>query len=132
MSLGERNKRIVRDLIDRCINGHDPSVVHGFTTNPRVIEFQTRVLESFPDLRVEVQWMVAEDNKVVSWQTMQGSQLGPWIYAPVPTGRTVDTDVVVAFEFDDQGQIVDQWFCTNFVRMIEQLGGRVVVPSADG
>lgn len=65
-------------------------------------------------------------------QTMQGSQLGPWIYAPVPTGRTVDTDVVVAFEFDDQGQIVDQWFCTNFVRMIEQLGGRVVVPSADG
>ncbi|MDQ4132334.1 MAG: ester cyclase [Actinomycetota bacterium] len=131
MSFVERNKRIVSDLIDRCINEHDTSIVQEFTTNPRVLEFQTRVLQSFPDLRVEESWRIAEDNKVVSWQHMRGTHLGPWIFAPVPTGRTIDTDVVVAFEFDDQGQIVDQWFCTNFVRMIEQLGGHVVVPSSD-
>ncbi len=131
MSFVERNKRIVSDLIDRCINGHDASVVYEFTTNARVVDFQSRVLQSFPDLRVEVSWTVAEENKVVSWQHMRGTHLGPWLFAPVPTGRTVDTDVVVAFEFDDQGQIVDQWFCTDFIRMIEQLGGHVVAPSAD-
>jgi len=131
MSAAERNKRIASDLIDRCVNSHDPTVVHDFTTNPRVVEFQTRVLESFPDLRVEILWTVAEDDKVVSWQHMQGTHLGAWLFAPVPTGRTIDADLVVAFQFDGDGQIVEQWFCTNFVRMIEQLGGRIVVPSAD-
>ncbi len=132
MSFIERNKSIVTDLIERCINGHDPSAVHEFTTNPRVVEFQTGVLRSFPDLHVEVVWTVAEDDKVVSWQHIRGTHLGPWMFAPLPTERTVDTDVVVVFQFDDRGQIVDQWFCTNFVRMVEQLGGHVIAPSGTG
>lgn len=50
-------------------------------------------------------------NQVVTWQKMRGTQLGPWMFVPMPTGRTVETDVLVAFEFDDEDQIVDQWFC---------------------
>jgi hypothetical protein len=61
-------------------------------------DLQTRVLESFPDVRVEVVWTVAEGDKVVTWQRMRGTHLGPWIFAPAPTGRRVETDVVVAFE----------------------------------
>ena len=100
MSFAERNKRIVSDLIVRCSNSHNLSVVHEFTTNRRAVESQTSVLESFTDLWVEVLWTVAEDNKVVSWQHMHGTHLGPWMFAPIPTGRTIDTNAVVASEFD--------------------------------
>ncbi len=53
----ERHKARVADLIERCLNAHDPAVVHEFTSNPRVVEFQTAVLRSFPDLRIELKWV---------------------------------------------------------------------------
>ncbi len=125
----EQNKARVLDLIERCINEYDPSVVHQFTSNPRVIEFQTRALESFPDMHSEVRWTVAEEDRVVTWQHFEGTHLGPWIFAPEATGRFIQADVVVAFQFGDDGQIIDQSFCTNFIAILEQMGGSVVPPS---
>ena len=102
----EQNKARVLELTERCINEHVASVVREFTSNPRVIEYQTRVLESFPDIRAEVLWMVAEDDRVVTWQHLEGTDLGPWIFAPEPTGRVIESDAVVAFQFGQDGQIM--------------------------
>ncbi len=108
MTLIEQYKARVVDLIERCINAHDAAVIHEFTSNPRVVEFQTAVLASFPDMHSELRWIVAEGDKVVTWQHFEGTHLGPWIFAPEPTGRSIAAEAVVAFQFDDHGQIVDQ------------------------
>ena len=39
-----------------------------------------------------------------------------------PTGQRVETSLMLAFRFDDDGQIVDQWLGSNFVEMLAQLG----------
>lgn len=74
--------------------------------------------------------MIAEGDKVVTWQHFEGTHLGPWLFAPEPTGRSIAADAFIAFQFDDSGQILDQWFCTNFIAMLEQLGGAVVAPGS--
>jgi hypothetical protein len=39
-----------------------------------------------------------------------------------PTSRRVETAFMLAFRFDEHGQIVDQWLGSNFVEMFVQLG----------
>ena len=39
-----------------------------------------------------------------------------------PTGQPVQTSFTLAFKFDEEGQIVDQWLGSNFVEMLAQLG----------
>ena len=39
---------------------------------------------------------------VVTWQHFEGTHLGPWLFAPDPTGRSISADVVLAFQFDQQ------------------------------
>lgn len=128
MSTSERNKAVALDMVERCINAHDAAVIREFTANPRVMSFQTLALEAFPDMHVDVLWDVGEHDMVVHWARMTGTHLGPWIYAPEPTGCRVEAHALVAFRFDDAGQILDQWLGTHLVSMLEQLGGRIVHP----
>ena len=39
-----------------------------------------------------------------------------------PAVRPVETSFMLAFRFDGDGQIVDQWLGSNFVEMLAQLG----------
>ena len=59
---------------------------------------------------------------------MQGAHLGRWMFGAHSDWKNDRHRRRVAFEYDGEGQIANQWFCTNFVRMIEQLGGRIVAP----
>jgi hypothetical protein len=38
-----------------------------------------------------------------------------------PTGNQVETSLLLAFRFDEDGQILDQWLGSNFVEMLAQL-----------
>ena len=39
-----------------------------------------------------------------------------------PTGNPVHTSFILAFRFDDDGQVIDQWLGSNFIEMLAQLG----------
>jgi hypothetical protein len=69
-----------------------------------------------------VQWIVAENDMVVAFHNMRGTQRGPWLFIQEPTGSVVETAFLLAFRFDDDGQIIDQWLGSNFVEMLVQLG----------
>jgi predicted ester cyclase len=69
-----------------------------------------------------VKWVVAEGDMVVVFQDVQGTQQGPWLFVEQPTERRVETSFMVAFRFDDDGKIVDQWLRSDFVEMLAQLG----------
>jgi len=76
----------------------------------------------FPDLRASVRWVVAEGDMVVVFHEVEGTQQGPWLFVDEPSGLPVRTSFMLAFKFDEDGQIVDQWLGSNFVEMLLQLG----------
>jgi predicted ester cyclase len=118
----ERNKARVLDLIERVMNGHDAAALGEFTSNPAVLGSGQGLLQAFPDLEVQVQWIVAEHDKVVVFHSMRGTQHGAWLFVQEPSGSVVETAFILAFRFDDNGQIIDQWLGSNFVEMLVQLG----------
>src|SRR4029453_3273304 len=92
-----------------------------FTSNPAVVGSARGLLQAFPDLRADVRWIVAEDDMVVVFHDVRGTQAGPWLFVREP--RTASADVVHArIKFDDAGQVIDQWLGSNFVEMLAQLG----------
>jgi predicted ester cyclase len=113
----------VLDLIERVTNGHDLEALEEFTSDPAVLAFGRGLLRAFPDLRAEVKWVVAEGHMVVVFHHVRGTQQGPWLFVEHPTERHVETSSMLAFRFDEGGQIVDQWLGSNFVEMLAQLGG---------
>jgi predicted ester cyclase len=118
----EANKARALDLIDRVINEHDVDALAEFTSNPAVLASGRGLVTAFPDLQVQVQWVVAEGDMVVVFHDVRGTQQGPWLFVQEPTGRHVETSFMLAFRFDGDGQIVDQWLGSNFVEMFAQLG----------
>ena len=118
----ERNKARALELIERVTNGHDLVALEEFTSNPAVLASGGGLLRGFPDLRADVKWVVAEGDMVVVFQHVRGTQQGPWLFVEQPTERRVETSFMLAFRFDDDGQIVDQWLGSNFVEMLAQLG----------
>ena len=118
----EGNKSRVLELIERVMNGHDADALAEFTSNPAVLGAARGLLHAFPDLEASVQWIVAENDMVVAFHSMRGTQQGPWLFVQEPTGSVVETAFLLAFRFDDDGQIVDQWLGSNFVEMLLQLG----------
>lgn len=118
----ERNKARALELIERVLNGHDLDALNEFTTNPAVLGSAKGLLSGFPDLRAEVKWVVAEGDMVVVFHDVHGTHRGPWLFVGQPTGRSVATAFMLAFRFDDDGQIIDQWLGSNFVEMLAQIG----------
>ncbi len=118
----DQNKARALDLIDRVLNGRNLEALEEFTSNPAVAGSATGLLHAFPDLEAEVRWIVAEGDMTVTFFGLRGTQQGPWLFVREPTGQRVETSLMLAFRFDDDGQIVDQWLGSNFVEMLAQLG----------
>ena len=118
----EQNKSRVLDLIERVMNGHDTDALAEFTSNPAVLGSGRGVAQAFPDLAADVQWIIAEGDMVVVFYKIRGTQRGPWLFVQEPTGSVVETAFLLAFRFDDDGQIIDQWLGSNFVEMLLQMG----------
>ena len=82
-----RNKARMLELIERVLNGHDLTALPEFTSNPAVVGAATGLVTAFPDLEAEVVWIVADDDMAVAFITVQGTQLGPWIWVQEPSAR---------------------------------------------
>ena len=118
----ERNKARMLELIDRVMNGHDLTAMSEYTSDPRIAGSAAGLVNAFPDLVAQVRWIVAEADTVAAYMEVSGTHLGPWIWVQEPTGRAMATGLLLSLQFDQDGQIVDQWLGSNFVGMLEQLG----------
>ena len=87
----EENKQRVLELIERVMNGHEANALGEFTSNPAVLGAAQGLLHSFPDLEAKVQWIVAENDMVVAFHSIRGTQQGPWLFVREPTGSVVET-----------------------------------------
>jgi steroid delta-isomerase-like uncharacterized protein len=87
-------------------------------------EVFTRLLQVYPDLHVEIEDLIAEGDKVVSRNTVTGTQLGDYMGHP-PSGRSVTYNEIFVMRFAD-GRIVETWGVVDVLAQMRQIG---VVPT---
>jgi len=80
----------------------------------------TELRHAFPDYHVEVQDVIAEDDKVVARERITGTNVGPLMGIP-PTGRPICVAGIDIVRVAD-GRIVEHWGMTDSQTMARQLG----------
>jgi steroid delta-isomerase-like uncharacterized protein len=78
------------------------------------------LLRAFPDLRVAVEDVIAEGDKVVCRNTVTGTHQGDFRGLP-PTGRSVSYQEIFIFRFDG-GRIAEIWGVVDVFAQLRQLG----------
>jgi predicted ester cyclase len=118
----EENRSRALALFEEVVNAHDATAIERFTSNPAIAGTLGHLLDGFPDLRFEVQWAIAEQDRVVAFIDMSGTQEGPWLMVQEATQRRLEASIMLALQFDADGMVVDSWLGTNFIAMLAQLG----------
>ncbi len=124
--MSERNKTIVRRLVDEVFNGGRMEVIDALYAPALAPEAKAWIAPfraSFPDVHMEIIDLIAEDDEVVGRFTCSGTHLGDWLGHP-PTGRRFEAiDEVSIYRFRD-GRIVETWGVEDNLGRLEQLGLR--------
>lgn len=76
--------------------------------------------EAFPGMHVQVEDIIAEDDKVVGRFVVSGTNTGPFMGMPA-TGKTFTYDEIAIVRFKD-GKIVEHWAEMDSMGMMQQLG----------
>lgn len=137
--MSEQHKNASRNLIEKGFNQKDPSAVDAYFSRnlvdhalpPGVPEgfegrkiFYSAFLAAFSDLRVRVEDVFAEGDKLVTRWSAQGTHDGELMGIP-PTGRKASIGGVAIDRFEN-GQSVEHWEVFDQFGLMQQLG---VIPS---
>lgn len=131
----EENKRVIHRFVEEfwnqgrieildelvasnCIAWDQPFGPDGFKL------LFANVRTAFPDLKFQIEDMIAEEDKVAVRFVEHGTQQGLWFDIP-PTGKTIKVPGIAIFRLTD-GKIVHQWSYNDFGGEMTQLGARIV------
>jgi uncharacterized protein YhfF/predicted ester cyclase len=121
-AIAERNKAIVVRLIDEVWNARDlkrlPELWEGPTRDEAYSQHQI-LTGAFPDLRIEIEDLIAEADKVVARMSFSGTHRGPFRGIP-PTGRQVHFTAIRVYRID-HGMIVESWANQDALGLLAQL-----------
>jgi hypothetical protein len=119
-------KRVVTRLVEEVINAGRLDLIEELYVPEMVdpaLRWITPFRESFPDVRMEIVELVAEDGRVAGRFKCSGTNLGPWLGRP-PTGRRFeDVDEVYFFRVE-AGSIAEAWGLEDTPSRLRQLGLR--------
>ena len=82
--------------------------------------FLARTREAFPDWRVVIKGIVADEDAVAVRWTGQVTHLGSFHGVP-PTGRTIEVSGINFYRLQD-GKVAEEWEETDSLGMLAQLG----------
>jgi len=136
MKTTDENKALARRVYDEVFNSHNISKIKSFVTtdfidhNPtpghtgKGVDDLTAQLNEFltaiPDLRVTVDLIVAEEDKVVSYLTMSGTNSGPFGNMPA-TNKQVKFNGIDIVKIKD-GKAFERWGLSDDLSMMTQMG----------
>lgn len=102
------------------------SVLFHYVGSPQTLsrdqlsQFVIRWREAFPDLKMEIEELVVEDNMAASYLILSGTHEGPWAGAE-PTGKQVTMALMMFFRFEE-GKMVELWEVDDKLGFNKQLG----------
>jgi steroid delta-isomerase-like uncharacterized protein len=133
--MSKQNKALVRRYLDQVYNNGRSDVIDELladdyvdhsapsgqapgTAGTRQVYDMYRT--AFPDLRVKIHHLVAEDDLVVARATFTGTSRGPLMGAP-PTGKPVQFSSMVIVRLR-AGRFVERWEQMDLLGLMLQLG----------
>lgn len=120
----EQNKAVVRRLVAEVLNGGRLEALdelYAADLAGAAKRWIAPFRESFPDMRMEIVDLVAEDETVVGRFACSGTHLGEWLGHPATGRRFEAVAEVYGFRFRD-GRIVDAWGIEDTLDRLRQLG----------
>jgi steroid delta-isomerase-like uncharacterized protein len=90
-------------------------------TKDGVKAFFRMQLAAFPDLRMAVEDVVANGDKVVARVRYTGTNRGEFMAMPA-TGKSVDVQLIDMFRFGDDGLLREHWGVSDSLALMQQLG----------
>jgi len=131
----EQNKALMRRFYDEVVNGGNLNIVDELASpdfvdheafpglavgREGVKQFFSMLRTAFPDLRMNVDDLIAEGEKAVARATMTGTHQGEFA-GVAATGKTVSVSTIDIVRFAD-GKLAEHWGVTDTASMMEQLG----------
>jgi steroid delta-isomerase-like uncharacterized protein len=83
-------------------------------------QVMSQFFTAFPDMRVEVEEVVAQGKRAASRGVMRGAHRGEFMGIPA-TGKPVQIDYMDIWRFED-GKAVENWVQMDMLGMMQQLG----------
>jgi steroid delta-isomerase-like uncharacterized protein len=90
-------------------------------TKEGVKQFFTAFIAAFPDLRMDVEDVIASGDKIVARVRVTGTHEGEFMGIP-PTGKKIDIQTIDIIRVDAGGKAVEHWGVTDGLKMMQQLG----------
>jgi predicted ester cyclase len=135
MTVEERNKAGFRRVYEEGLNGGNLAVADELI-DPECLDHEahpganrgpesfrqliTMLRMAFPDLRFEIEDLIAEGDTVAGRLTMNGTHTGPLMGMP-PTGRAVRQAHMHFVRFRD-GKAIEHWGVRDDMSMMRQMG----------
>ncbi len=111
-----------RDLMTPHVRDHDPAPDQG--PGPEgFISFFTTMRTAFPDLKVEVEHLVADEENVAFAYTVTGTHKGDFMGVPA-TNKTIRARGVQISRFEN-GKITERWGSSDELGILKQIGASV-------
>lgn len=111
---------VFHEIFASDVKDHDPAPDQG--SGPEgFIKFFTQFRAAFPDLKIAVEQMVADEDKVAIAYTVTGTQDGPFQGIPA-TGKKIKARGVQIAKFNSDGQITERWGSSDEAGILQQIG----------
>jgi steroid delta-isomerase-like uncharacterized protein len=123
-SWNERDLGTAEDLLAADFKRHDANLPD--VDGPKAgVDFITACVTGFPDIQLDIEQLIVQDQHVAARLTVRGTHHGPFMGVPA-TGRPVTVEVTEVYRLAD-GKIAEQWVIMNAMGLMQQLG---VIPSS--
>lgn len=118
-AINSGNLEKLRDLVAQDVKEHDPAPNQG--PGPQgYIDFFTMMREAFPDMRVEVEKLVADEDNVAFAYTLTGTHKGDFMGVE-GTNNHVKVRGMQISRFKD-GKMVERWGSSDELGILKQIG----------
>jgi steroid delta-isomerase-like uncharacterized protein len=112
-----------RQLADNFVeHNENPGVP---PTKAGTVQYFQMLVSAFPDLRLNVQDVIASGDKAVARLRVTGTHRGEFMGIPA-TGKSAAADLIDITRFGDDGLAREHWGVADMLAMMQQLG---VIPA---
>ena len=94
-------------------------------TKAGMLDYFRLLLSAFPDMRLDVQDLIASGDKAVARVIATATHRGEFMGVP-PTGTRAEIQLIDIMRFDDDGLVCEHWGVADLLSLMQQLG---VVPA---
>ena len=113
----------LKDLVADDVKDHDPAPNQG--PGPQgYIDFFTMMRNAFPDMKVEVEQLVADDDNVAFAYTLTGTHKGDFM-GVAGTGKSIKARGMQISRFEN-GKMVERWGSSDELGILKQIGANPV------